>query len=184
MKKNILAFLGTALILIVIIRCINIQSPDEYYMTQSGDSAGDGEKVTISIRCDTILEHYDELDAALRSEEFVPSDGVILAQTEYALQEGDTVFDILERAVREHEIQLEYQGGDENIFGGVYIQGIHYLYEYSCGPLSGWMYRVNGAFPDYGCSQYELSDGDVIEWLYTCDLGKDIGDTRMGGEQE
>lgn len=31
-------------------------------------------------------------------------------------------------------------------------------------------------FPNYGCSKYEVSDGDVIEWRYTCDLGKDVGD--------
>lgn len=203
MKKNLLALSGIALVLFVLISRINIQSVDEYYTAQTEGSAaydtdntesstGDGaeestetpETVTISIRCDTILENFDQLDAALRSEEFVPSDGVILPETEYALEDGDTVFDVLVRAVRDHEIQMEYQGGDENIFGSVYIQGIHYLYEYSCGPLSGWMYRVNGEIPDYGCSRYELSGGDVIEWLYTCDLGKDIGDDWMGGEQE
>ena len=51
----------------------------------------------------------------------------------------------------------------------------HYLYEFSCGPLSGWMYRVDGEFPNYGCSKYELSDGQNIEWVYTCNLGKDVG---------
>ena len=40
---------------------------------------------------------------------------------------------------------------------------------------SGWMYKVNGWFPNYGCSRYQLKDGDVIEWVYTCDLGKDVG---------
>jgi hypothetical protein len=37
------------------------------------------------------------------------------------------------------------------------------------------MYKVNGWFPNYGCSRYGLKDGDVICWVYTCDLGKDIG---------
>ena len=49
------------------------------------------------------------------------------------------------------------------------------LYEFSCGALSGWMYRVDGEFPNYGCSKYELRDGQVIEWVYTCDLGHDVG---------
>ena len=48
------------------------------------------------------------------------------------------------------------------------------------GPLSGWMYRVNGEFPNKGCSDYELKDGDVIEWVYTCDLGQDIGGIAGG----
>ena len=38
------------------------------------------------------------------------------------------------------------------------------------------MYKVNdGWFPNYGCSRYQLRDGDVMEWVYTCDLGKDVG---------
>lgn len=56
------------------------------------------------------------------------------------------------------------------------------LDEFSCGALSGWMYRVNGEFPNYGCSRYRLSDGDKIEWVYTCNLGKDVGCEWMSGE--
>ncbi len=37
------------------------------------------------------------------------------------------------------------------------------------------MYRVNGWFPNYGCSRYAVQAGDVIEWMYTCDLGSDVG---------
>ena len=51
------------------------------------------------------------------------------------------------------------------------------LYEFDCGKLSGWMYNVNGWYPNYGCSQYEVSNGDVIQWRYTCDLGRDVGDS-------
>ena len=60
-------------------------------------------------------------------------------------------------------------------YGSVYVQGINHLYEFSCGELSGWMYMVNGEFPNYGCSKYELKDGDEIVWCYTCDLGRDVG---------
>ena len=81
----------------------------------------------------------------------------------------------MDRATRHNKIQMEYQDARLNSFGSVYVQGINYLYEFSCGELSGWMYRVNGQFPNYGCSKYTLKDGDVIEWLYTCDLGRDVG---------
>jgi hypothetical protein len=37
------------------------------------------------------------------------------------------------------------------------------------------MYKVNDWFPTYGSSRYALKDGDRIEWIYTCDLGRDIG---------
>ena len=41
------------------------------------------------------------------------------------------------------------------------------------------MYSVNDWFPNYGCSQYQLVDGDVIRWMYTCDLGRDVGDNSQ-----
>ena len=174
MKKDILAISVIIFLIAVVINGTNIQSTDEYYLTHIDDITPDSKTVTISIRCDTILDNYDDLDPALRSEEFIPPDGVILPPTEYVLRPGDTVFDILDRAVRNNKIQMEYQGADQNSYGSVYIQGIHYLYEFSCGHLSGWMYRVDGEFPNYGCSKYELKDGQIIEWIYTCDLGKDI----------
>ena len=37
------------------------------------------------------------------------------------------------------------------------------------------MFKVNGVFPNVGCSSYAVKNGDKIEWLYTCDLGEDIG---------
>lgn len=180
MKKDLLAILFVILVIAVLINGTHIQSVDEYYLTHIDDITPDSQTVTISIRCDTVLDHWDDLSPQLQSHEFVPEDGVILPETEYVLREGDTVFSILDRAVRYNRIQMEYQGADKNSFGSVYVQGIHYLYEFSCGPLSGWMYRVNGQFPDYGCSKYTLKDGDVIEWLYTCDLGKDVGNAWAG----
>lgn len=175
MKKDIIALFAIILLVAVIISGTNIQSVDEYYLTHIDDIREDSETVTISIRCDTILKNYSELDPALRSGEFVPPDGVILPPTKYVLRPGDTVFDILDRAVRYNKIQMEYQGADKNSYGSVYVQGINYLYEFSCGPLSGWMYRVDGEFPNYGCSKYALQNGQVIEWVYTCDLGQDVG---------
>ena len=110
-----------------------------------------------------------------------PPDGVILPVTEYELIEGDTVFSVLSRAVREKKFRWNIRGADGNgVQNRLSVQGIHHLYEFSCGPLSGWMYRVNGEFPNKGCSDYELKDGDVIEWVYTCDLGQDIGGIAGG----
>jgi len=183
MKKDLLALLFVIIAAAVLIKGTHFQSVDEYYMTHIDDITSESETVFISIRCDTILDNYDDLWPELQSDEFVPPDGTILAKTEYVLRPGDTVFDILERAVRYNKIQMEYQGANLNAYNSVYIQGIHYLYEFSCGPLSGWMYKVNGIFPNYGCSKYELKDGDIIEWAYTCDLGRDVGCVWMSDVQ-
>lgn len=182
MKKDLLALGFIVLAIALILSGTKFQTVDEYYLTHIDDITEDSKTVTISIRCDTILDNWDDLVPELQSDEFVPSDGVILPETTYVLREGDTAFDVTDRAVRYNKIQMEYQGANMNSFGSVYIQGIHYLYEFSCGPLSGWMYRVNGVFPNYGCSKYELKDGDKIEWVYTCDLGRDVGCIWMGGE--
>lgn len=182
-KKDILAALIIILLLAFVISGTKIQSVDEYYLTHIDDITPQSATVTLSIECKTVLENLSVLDPALKAGDFVPEDGVILPCTRYVLRPGDTVYDILSRAVRYNKIQMEYQGADKNSFSSVYIKGINYLYEFSCGPLSGWMYTVNGIFPQYGCSKYELSDGDRIEWVYTCDLGRDVGCIWMQNAQ-
>ncbi len=45
------------------------------------------------------------------------------------------------------------------MYNSYYVEGIGNLYEFDCGSESGWMCKVNGWFPNYGCSSYTLSDG-------------------------
>jgi len=174
-RKDILVVAFIVLLIAVVINGTKIQSVEEYYITHIDDITEDSETVFISIEASTILDNWDQLDPALRSEKYVPKDGVILERTEYVLRPNDTVFDILKRTVRHNQIHMEFQGASENAFGSAYIQGINHLYEFSAGPLSGWMYMVNGEVPDYGVSKYKLEDGDEIEFKYTCDLGRDLG---------
>ena len=126
---------------------------------------------TISISCATILDHSDDLDP--EKLELVPADGWILAPVEVTFTQGLSVFDVLLDTVKANAVHMEYQNSP--MYKTAYIEGIGNLYEFDCGELSGWMYRVNGWFPNYGCSRYAVQAGDVIEWLYTCDLGSDIG---------
>ena len=126
---------------------------------------------TFSIECSTILNNLDQLDP--EKLEMVPSGGTILATTTVTFYEGESVFDVLQRICKEKGIHLESSWTP--IYNSAYIEGIHNLYEFDCGSLSGWMYRVNGWYPNYGCSRYQLKDGDVVEWRFTCDLGNDIG---------
>jgi hypothetical protein len=56
-----------------------------------------------------------------------------------------------------------------------YIEGIDNLYEFDKGGKSGWLYRVNGTFPNKSAGAYILKKGDRIEWVYTLELGKDVG---------
>ena len=96
-----------------------------------------------------------------------------LLKTETEFQSGDTVFDVFRRLLREEKLHFEYV--DAKAYGSVYIEGIGNIYEFDCGPQSGWMFNVNGVHPGLGCSAYTLADGDAILFQYTCDLGADIG---------
>ena len=175
MRKDILIVAFIVLLIAVLFSGTKIQSVEEYYVTHIDDITEDSETIFISIDASTILDNWDQLDPQLQAEKYVPKDGIILEETEYVLRPNDTVFDVLQRTVRHHQIHMEYQGTNENVYNSVYIQGINHLYEFSVGPLSGWMYAVNGESPNKGVGKYELKDGDVIEFKYTCDLGRDIG---------
>ena len=132
--------------------------------------------VSIEIRCDTLANDLSKLeDPAL--EAYVPSDGTILAATKVTVKKGTTVYDVLNRVCRNKGIQVE--SSYTPTYGSYYVEGINYLYEFDGGNLSGWMYKVNGSFPNYGSSEYTLKNGDKIVWVYTCDLGKDVGDNSM-----
>ena len=126
---------------------------------------------TFSIECSTILNNLDMLDPDKL--EMVPSGGVILKKTKVTFYEGESVFDVLQRLCKSKGIHMEASWTP--IYNSAYVEGIHNLYEFDCGALSGWMYKVNGWYPNYGCSRYQLKDGDVVEWRYTCDLGNDVG---------
>lgn len=125
----------------------------------------------ISISCATILDNMDLCDP--EKVELVPEDGWILEPTTVTFYEGESVFNVLQRTCKQQGIHMEYE--NTPIYNSAYIEGINNLYEFDVGELSGWMYEVNDWFPNYGCSRYQLEDGDVIEWVYTCDLGYDLG---------
>ena len=134
---------------------------------------------TISISCSTILNNMDLCDPD--KVDLVPEDGWILYPLVVTFYEGESVFNVLQRVCKQKKIHMEFE--NTPIYNSAYIEGIHNLYEFDVGELSGWMYQVNGWFPNYGCSRYQLRDGDVIEWVYTCDLGRDVGGGYAVGDK-
>lgn len=124
----------------------------------------------LTITCTTILDNMGDLKDG--KEVLVPSDGVILPKTEVEFFEGESVFDVLQRETRSRRIHME--SNFVPLYNSAYIKGIGNLYEFDCGSGSGWNYRVNGWFPNYGVSRYVVQQGDNIEFCYTCDLGRDL----------
>ena len=160
---------------------LKVDNSEDPTASNSGNSAyrpkePENVTVTISISCATLASDMSKLEnPAIR--DYIPKDGWILKTVSYAGTTENTVFDVLNTVCRNNDIQLEFSYTP--LYESNYIEGINYLYEFDGGNQSGWMYKVNGWFPNYGCSSYYLSDGDVIEWVYTCDLGKDVGDNSM-----
>lgn len=127
---------------------------------------------TLEVRCDTLLSNLENLEPGKAA--LVPEDGILLREMTVRFREGESVFDVFRRTLRSEKIHFEYV--DASAYNAVYIEGIGNLYEYDCGPQSGWMYSVNGVYPGLSCSDYKLSEGDKIVFGYTCNLGEDLGE--------
>ncbi len=170
LRNNILFVIAVIAAVLLIVSSLKIKSVENYYKSEDSDSVSG--KVTLSIDCITLSDNYDSLDEDLRK--YVPSDGYILKSAEYDISNGDTVYDVLLKAVKENKLEFSFQGSSQNSLGTVYVQSIANLGEFDFGELSGWIYTVNGQQKSTGCDSFTVSDGDVIRWAYTCDLGRDI----------
>ena len=74
------------------------------------------------------------------------------------LKEGATAYSILS------ETGLSYK---KTGFGSAtYVRAINGLAEKDHGPLSGWMYKVNGVAPNISAGSYKLKKGDQVVWYY------------------
>ena len=156
-KKNVLcaAFIAAGLILVTFLTKFETVGK-HYTKEEQKDTIG---SVTLTIRCDMIA-----------GEPGAPADVVILPLTKVSIAKGDTAFDVLNRATREHRIPMDFTGSG----GSVYVKGIAGLYEFAYGSMSGWIYRVNGEIMPVGCGQAEVSPGDEIDFLFTKNLGEDL----------
>lgn len=127
--------------------------------------------VTLTITCETLLNNIKEINQD--KVEIIPQDGIIYTLQEVVFYDGESVFNVLQRELKKNNIHFEFVNTPG--LNSAYIEGINNIYELDGGPYSGWMYKVNGVFPNYGSSQYLLETGDEIEWVYSCDLGNDVG---------
>lgn len=102
---------------------------------------------------------------------------IILAPTSANVTEGNSVLQASIEVLTAQNIPYELGGeGSES-----YITSINNLSQLDQGPLSGWLYKVNGVFPDAYPNDYTLASGDVVEWIYTTNAGQDVRyPIRMG----
>lgn len=178
MLKRILIFIGALAFLLSLTACTQtegqvpgtVQTSTTEKGPESPKQEEDALSCSLTVRCDILLNHLSELEEGKAA--LVPEDGILLSVEDVAFTEGESVFDVLKRELQARHMHLEFS--ESVLYDSVYIEGICNLYEYDCGELSGWTYRVNGETVSYGASECPVSDGDVIEWIYSCDLGNDL----------
>ena len=164
--KRIVKIMTVVLALLMLCGCGKTNTADV------ADTNGDGKLTcTLEVRCDTLLGKLDQMTPEKAA--LVPENGILLETVELEFNGGESVFDVFRKVLREEKIHFEYV--DASAYDSVYIEGIGNIYEFDCGPQSGWMFSVNDVYPGLGCSAYTLADGDVIVFHYTCDLGADLG---------
>ena len=88
------------------------------------------------------------------------------------LPESTTAMDVFRQVLTANGYSYEAKGS--------YVQAVikpdgTKVAEFSKGPNSGWVFRVNGEFPDVAMQDCRLSDGDVIEVFFTADYMDEPG---------
>ena len=114
--------------------------------------------------------------------------GTIISSKRVPFTEGDTVADVTLRLLDAMDFTYQHTGTTKSGFylasiGDFTLKGISYdsFGEFDAGVGSGWMITLNKTFIEYGASEFEVKNGDVIKWQYTCQLGADIGDPFYSG---
>ena len=126
---------------------------NELFIPANGQSGGD-----------------DSADSQLKASLSVKglNGSTILSAASSDFESGDTVLDFTKMVLTENDISYDASSG--------YMAAIDGLAEFDNGVQSGWMYKVNGNFPDYGADSVNVEDGDNIVWVYTSNMGTDVGD--------
>ena len=88
--------------------------------------------------------------------------GTVLEPETVKLKKGDSVADLLIRALKSHKLAYETRGAGALL----YVAGIDGLFEFDDGPLSGWKYRVNDEVIGRSSGVYKPVPGDRIAWFY------------------
>lgn len=127
-----------------------------------GKSAVSGPTVNavVTVRCDTVVGQAD----------YIPADGVMLPETELAVPEGASAYDLFMAAAKSAKLAV-VNGGSEQ---APYITGIGGLSAGEFGDLSGWLLYINGEMAVANCKAIILGEGDRVDFLYSCDFGADI----------
>ncbi len=90
------------------------EEPQEVIITNEAHTC------TLSVSCSTILNNISRMDK--EKHELVPADGMIFPPQSVSFNEGESVFDLLERTMRDNGIHMEFV--NTPMYNSAYIEGI------------------------------------------------------------
>lgn len=120
--------------------------------------------VTVTVDCVSILNNSnvsqkgrDLLDLLIEKD--LSDQKGLMFRGDVNIARGQSAF----HALQNTGLDLRYQ---ESAFGP-FVHSVSGLGDKDAGPLSGWVYLVNGEAPDISSGLFKLDDGDVLHWRYT-----------------
>ena len=119
--------------------------------------------VFLTVDCHTAVE-WGLLEKEPTYQSTIPQNGILFSGA-VTVREGDSALTAIKKALKSEHLAYKITPSSG------YISSVGGLSERQCGATSGWMYRVNGVFPNLSSKYYTLQEGDKLELLYTCQKG-------------
>lgn len=137
---------------------------------ESSNPSKEKATATVSIDMRSATGHLDAFSHEKRA--LIPANGYFLSPVKVEINPGESVWDVTQRAANQYGISIRSTFTQK--YNSVYVQGMNGIGEFDGGQGSGWMYNINGIYPNRGASVIKVRNGDSIQWRYTLDYGKDI----------
>ena len=106
-------------------------------------------------------------------------DGTWLSKS-VTVKKGSTVYHAFTKALEGSGITAV--GAESGYIRSMTKGGVTYG-EFTAGPNSGWLYKVNGRLPSLPLTQQAVADKDYVLWYYTSDWKIDPDAGKMGDEE-
>lgn len=175
------------------------------------DAEDNTTELTYSIFC-TAAESGERIGTVHISVEATTVGSGILLSQDVDIYEGETAAETMVRVLQDNGYSVDYTGNyetgfylarissDSNFVTGkipddlrekleehgfeISDSAADSLGEYDFTKGSGWMYQVNGVYPNYGLSDYCFQNGDTLRLRFTLAYGADIGQDMTGGSDD
>ncbi|WP_206460082.1 S-layer homology domain-containing protein [Anaerovorax sp. IOR16] len=97
--------------------------------------------------------------------------GTWISKTPVTVKSDATVYHVFTKVLDDKG--FTYEGASRGYVSSITNKSGTTLEEFSKGPNSGWLYKVNEELPLISLTKYDLSEGDSIVYYYTKDWTKD-----------